>query len=303
MNVTAIRSDKVYQKIMEAPLGKKNDIYRYELMQPFEKKWACYGIPLQAADPNGYDAVAASGMLGHLAPAKVDGGQRENIRALSSEELWRSCGTSIEDSLRCFEERGIRLPVRDYLFTILLADPENPYTAMNERYCGDGGIPGYIFAWLVPNQYTLRRLPAALAHEANHNVRFQFIRWRPDVTLGEMLVSEGLAENFAVRLHGEDLAGPWVTKTGRRTLEEVIKPVIRGALHIQGLENLNGYLYGGETAAQQNLPGPGLPYCAGYACGYHLVRHYLQKTGKSVVEATLLPAEEILQAAEDFWNL
>ena len=49
-------------------------------------------------------------------------------------------------------------------------------------------------------------------------------------------------------------------------------------------------------------PAVGLPYCAGYACGYHLVKHYLKKTGKSIVEATLLPASEILEVAEDFWN-
>lgn len=37
MKISAIRSDKVYSKIMSAPLDKKNDIYRYELMKPFEK--------------------------------------------------------------------------------------------------------------------------------------------------------------------------------------------------------------------------------------------------------------------------
>ncbi len=38
MKISAIRSDKVYSKIMNAPLDKKNDIYRYELMKPFWKK-------------------------------------------------------------------------------------------------------------------------------------------------------------------------------------------------------------------------------------------------------------------------
>ncbi len=56
------------------------------------------------------------------------------------------------------------------------------------------------------NDYTLEHLPVALAHETNHNVRFQFIKWRNDITLGEMMVSEGLAENFATYLYGEDKA-------------------------------------------------------------------------------------------------
>ncbi|MEY8485113.1 DUF2268 domain-containing putative Zn-dependent protease [Lachnospiraceae bacterium 48-21] len=73
-------------------------------------------------------------------------------------------------------------------------------------------------------------------------------------------------------------------------------------LNVQGLENLNAYLYGDEMAALQNYPPVELPYCAGYACGYYLVKHFLKKTGKSIIEATLLPAKEILDAAEDFWN-
>ena len=65
----------------------------------------------------------------------------------------------------------------------------------------------------VVNSVSFADLPVALAHETNHNVRFQFIKWRNDITLGEMMVSEGLAENFATYLYGEDKAGPWVKKT------------------------------------------------------------------------------------------
>ena len=302
MKVIPIRSDGIYKKIMKAPSEKKNDIYRYEMMMPFEKKWACYSVPMKATTPNGYDVIMASCMLGHIAPTKVDESQRANIEALSSNELWSDCKLSIENSLNCFIDKGIQLPVKDYLFTILLANSESPYIKMNEGYCGDGGIPGYIFSWLIPNEYTLTHLHVALAHEVNHNVRFQFIKWKNDITLGEMMVSEGLAENFATHLYGEDKAGPWVTKTDMQTLNEYIKPIIFGGLSVQGLEKLNAYLYGDEMAALQNYPAVGLPYCAGYACGYHLVKHYLKKTGKSIVEATLLPANEILKATEDFWN-
>lgn len=45
MNVKAIRSDAVYQKIMNAPSEKRNDIYRYELMQPFEKNGTAIMFP------------------------------------------------------------------------------------------------------------------------------------------------------------------------------------------------------------------------------------------------------------------
>ena len=44
MKLSCVRSDAVYKKIMEAPVEKKNDIYRYELMMPFKGKWDCYQI-------------------------------------------------------------------------------------------------------------------------------------------------------------------------------------------------------------------------------------------------------------------
>ncbi len=302
MKINAIRSDGVYSKMMAAPFEKRNDIYRYELMMPFEKKFACYHIPMKAATPNGYDVIMASSMLGHLAPAKVDETQSVNIEQISSNELWDKCELSIKKSLDCFTAHGIELPVQEYLFTILLANAESPYTILNDGYCGDGGIPGYIFCWLVPNDYTISQLPVALAHETNHNVRFQFIKWRNDITLAEMIVNEGLAENFAAYLYGEEKVGPWVSKTTIESLNGHIKPIIYKSLDVQGLENITAYLYGDQMAVMQNYEPVGLPYCAGYACGYHLVKHYLKKTGINIVEATLHPAKEILDATEDFWN-
>lgn len=302
MKVNAVRSDTVYAKIASAPMEKKNDIYRYEMMMPFEKKWGYYNVPMKATTKNGYDVIMASDMLGHLVPTKVDVSQKKNIEMLSSDLLWSECQKSIERSLGYFSENGIDLPVKEYLYTILLADPESPYVVLCDGYSGEGGIPGYINAWLVPSDNTLKRLPVCLAHEVNHNVRFQFIEWKNDITLGEMIVSEGLAENFATHLYGEDMVGPWVYKTDKQTLNEYIKPITREGLGIQGMDNLNAYLYGDEMAALQGFEPVGLPYCAGYACGYYLVKHYLKKTGKNIVEATILPANEILKAAEDFWD-
>lgn len=302
MNVKEIRSDIVYAEIMNAETEKKNDIYRYQLMRPFEKKWSCIHVPLKAAVPGGYDVIMASGMLGFALPTDIDETQKKNIELIGDRKLWEACTESIQKSLDCFAQAGIQLPVQEYLYTILLANPDSPYIRLSDGYCGDGGIPGYIFASLVPNAFTMKRLPAALAHETNHNVRFQFIEWKNDVTLAEMMVNEGLAENFAVHLYGVENAGPWVTKTDMQTLKEKVKPVIRKGLDVQGLQNLNAYLYGDEIALAQNCEPVGLPYCAGYACGYHMVRHYLEKTGISIVDATILPADEILANVEDFWE-
>ena len=302
--VRALRSAGSYARMMAAPPEKRADLYRHELMAPLKAKWDCYHVPLRATQPGGYDVVMASEMLGILPPAHVDESWADAAHRLADDDLWHASQQAVERALARFVERDIQLPVQDYLFSILLGNPDNPALAASDGYCGDGGIPGYVLAWLVPSDDTVRRLPAALAHETNHNVRFQFIAWRDDITLGEMMVSEGLAENFAVSLYGEENAGPWVTKTSADVLESTVKPAIRTALDVQGMAGLSAYLYGDEIAAAQGYPTVGLPYCAGYACGYDLVRCYLNATGTDIAEATLLPAEVILQEAEaaGFWG-
>lgn len=300
--VKEVRSDEIYRRIMEAPMDKKDDIYRYELMKEFEKKWDMYHCPLKAKHPGGYDVVMASGMLGYLLPQKIGEGEKELIQELADEKLWENCRKSIQNSLQQFTDAGIDLHVKEYLFTLALADPDSPYSKMNDNYCGDGGIPGYIFGSLVPSEHTKSRIPVALAHETNHNVRFQYVKWSNDISLGEYMICEGLAENFATFLYGEENVGPWVSKTDAETLNEYIKPLIREALDVQGFDNITSYMYGDEMAKMQNYIPVGMPYCAGYACGYHMVKYYLKKTGKSIVEATILPAEEILREIEEFWE-
>lgn len=302
MEIKTIRSDEIYRKIIAAPLEKKNDIYRYEMMKPFEKKWACYNIPIKAKQENGYDVIRASNMLGYLAPVQVDDNLKESVDLISEDAFWKSCQSSVEEALGRFVNAGIELPVQNYLYTILLADPESPYTILSEGYSGDGGIPGYIFGAIAPNAYTISRLPVALAHECNHNIRFQFEKWRHDISLAEMMVAEGLAENYATSIYGEEKLGPWVSKTNIETLNNDIKPLIKDALNVSGMDNLTSYLYGDEIAKMRGYFPVGLPYCAGYACGYYMIKHYLKKTGKTIVEATLMPTEEILSEIEDYWN-
>ena len=302
MNVKSVYSPDVYRKIMTAEQEKKDDIYRYELMLPFQGKWDCYHIPLNAPREGAYDIIMANNRLGLFAPSKVNETTKPWIDAISDQNLWDACQSSIENALERFVNKGIELKVQEYLFSIFLANPDNAYTKANEGYCGDGGIPGFVMGWLIPTAKNIKKLPAALAHETNHNVRYQYIKWTNDVTLGEMLVGEGLAENYATTIHGEAFLGPWVSKTDPELLP-LIKESIYDGLHTTGFENITAYLYGDEMARMQNFPEVGLPYCAGYAVGYHLIKYYLQKTGIGIEEATILPHDEILKEVEEFWTM
>lgn len=302
MNIIEVRSDEVYKKIMNAPIEKKENIYRYEMMKPFEFKWKCINVPIKSKQEGGFDVIMASEMLGFLPPKFIDLTQEEKINILSNNSIWNTCKDTIKNSIDSFIKEGYEVKVTDYKFSILLANPNSPYTIFNEGYCGDGGIPGYIFLSLVPNEYTISRLPVALSHECNHNIRFQFIKWSNDITLQEMMINEGIAENFATWMFGEDMVGPWVSKTDMDTLNDYIKPIIKEGLNETGFDNITAYLYGDEMAQMQGYYPVGLPYCAGYACGYHMIKYYLKKTGKSIVEATLLPYDEIINEIKDFWN-
>lgn len=302
MIVKSVYSPDIYRKIMDASQDKKENIYRYELMLPFKGKWDCCHIPMKASREGAYDIIMANNRMGIFPPAEVDLTTKAWIDAISDQKLWDACRKSIENALARFIRKGIELKVQEYLFSIFLADPENAYTQMNEGYCGDGGIPGFVMGWLIPTASNLKKLPAAFAHETNHNVRYQFIKWTNDVPLGEMLVGEGLAESYATAIHGGEFLGPWVSKTDPELLP-LIKEIIYAGLDATGFENITAYLYGDEMARMQCFPEAGLPYCAGYAVGYRLIQYYLKKTGVSIEEATILPHEEILKEVEEFWKL
>lgn len=77
MKIKAIRSDEIYRKMMSAPNDEKENIYRYELMQPFEFKWQCMGISLKAQTVDGYDVVSAAGMGGGYTPSQITNDQGE----------------------------------------------------------------------------------------------------------------------------------------------------------------------------------------------------------------------------------
>ncbi|WP_413927012.1 DUF2268 domain-containing putative Zn-dependent protease [Clostridioides sp. ZZV15-6383] len=65
---------------------------------------------------------------------------------------------------------------------------------------------------------------------------------------------------------------------------------------------MTSYLYGDDIAKMQGYFPVGLPYCAGYDFGYHMIKYYLEKTNKSIIEATSLPYSEIIEAIKEFWE-
>ncbi|MET3544712.1 uncharacterized protein YjaZ [Paenibacillus favisporus] len=301
MNIKTLRSDRIYQKVAQALPEDKLELFRNEMMAPFMKQWEIQQIPFRAEEANGFDVITFNSMM-HRSPDQITPQISAEIEQISSDSFWLECEHAVQKSLGLFAEHGIHLPVSEYLFTLQLGNPESRALTINEGYSGFGGIPGFIWGTLLPNDYTIPRMKVALAHECNHNVRYQFIQWDHTVHLGELIVSEGLAENYAAFMFGEEWLGPWVTKTNADTLNRHIKPVLSEKLHVTGFDQIAPYLYGDEIAELQNFKPVNMPYSAGYACGYYLIQYYLRKTGKTIFEATITPAAQILDEVEGFWD-
>ena len=71
MNIKAIRSDAIYRRMAGASKEEKDNIYRYELMEPFAFKWNCMGIPLKAEKEGGCDVISAGIMSGGYSPSQI----------------------------------------------------------------------------------------------------------------------------------------------------------------------------------------------------------------------------------------
>jgi uncharacterized protein YjaZ len=162
-------------------------------------------------------------------------------------------------------------------------------------YAGFGGLPGYLMVSLsLTDNYTLPRVGPASVHEINHNVRFKIVPFLPmHITVADYIIAEGLAEAFAAEFFGEELVGYFVTDFNEEDLATA-KRVIGGALDVSGFNAVRGYIFGDTITASWGLPKAGVPDFAGYAIGYRVVQQYLQRTGRSVVEATFLPSQEII---------
>ncbi|WP_232695939.1 DUF2268 domain-containing protein [Brevibacillus daliensis] len=280
-----------YETLLSLPLEKRGNFFRYTMMKAFEDMWNTINVPLKAKQQNGYDVLMATSMLGFL-----DIKESEIIeKALKELKAIEALDIAQKTLKRCIEfSRAANLEVsaEELKFGMYIADPEK--LKKEKGYCGFGGIPGYVITTIHPNDYNVPRIPALIAHEFHHNLRFSYFNWNHgDVTLGEYLVIEGLADSFATELYGEEHLGPWVTSIDEEDLEYSIH-VIREGFHLKGFDEVSSYMFGDEIAKQRGYSPVGLSSGAGYAVGYHAVQSFMKKNNITIQEATLLSSEKII---------
>ncbi|MDN9010599.1 DUF2268 domain-containing protein [Brevibacillus laterosporus] len=285
----------IYKQMLDVSAEEQIEMFRYKLMKPFEAMWKTIGVPLKAPVQNGYDVIMASQMLGLWVPSSSDSSAlKDEVLQLEQIHANHLSERVLEEVVEEFSKIGYNLPLEEIHYALFIGDRMSKEMQFVQGYSGFAGIPGYIQIYICPNDYTLPRLPHVIAHEFNHQVRFCYEPFRyGDVSVGEYIVIEGLAESFAVHMYGEERIGPWVTHLVGDELAYSTR-VIRDSLHVRGFSEVRSYLFGDDLADKMGYQRVGLSPYAGYGVGYHLVQAYLKKTGKSIMEATLTPANQII---------
>ncbi|WP_440897124.1 DUF2268 domain-containing protein [Amphibacillus sp. Q70] len=287
-----------YGELLEIQdLEKRKDYFRYEMMEPFKQMWNLINVPIKAKQQNGYDVIMASKMLG-FADVSDDENIREGLSILRENNSYAVAENALKNCIAKANNAGLKINADEIKFGLYISDPEK--LKLQKGYTGFGGIPGFITVNIYPNDYNLPKIPAVIAHEFNHNIRFSYFDWdHGNVTVGDYLVIEGLAESFAKELYGTEQIGPWVTNMDKEELKYSID-VIGESLDIKGFAEVSSYMFGDEIAAQEGYQPIGLPFCAGYAVGYKTVQSFMEKDNKTIYEATLASTDEIINGSELF---
>ncbi|TQL77408.1 uncharacterized protein YjaZ [Stackebrandtia endophytica] len=224
---------------------------------------------------------------------------RDGLEALVAADAWTRVETALEQGITTLTEANPGMAIPDLTVLLLLGDPENPHFLDEVRgLSAFGGISGYIAITVWPTPQVLDRLEAIAVHELHHNLRYSpgGVVWNPmTVTVGEHVVSEGLADLFAVQLYGEAGYTHFVSDDTRFD-DDVLAKVVTG-LKVTGMADFAAWVLGDATARQLGGEPVGLPTGAGYAAGTRLVRAYLDATGTTAAAAVHTDAADILRIA------
>lgn len=229
---------------------------------------------------------------------------RDEERCLDAVETLIAAGAqermqrAADDALAVLLEAKPELEVPDISVLLVLGDPgDEHFMDPCKGVTGFGGISGHIVITLWPCPENVARLESTTVHELHHNLRFGpgGVVWDPaTVTVGEHIVSEGLADAFARQLYGDELGH---TRIGVPHLhdDEVFAKVLTG-LDVTGMENFTAWAHGDPSAERFGLTPVGLPMGAGYAAGNRLVDTYLAATGQTAAQALHADSAEVIAA-------
>lgn len=221
-----------------------------------------------------------------------DPGFGSALDQLAEAKVWDRMRTALDLAWERLAAAGVR-HAEEVNVVLLLGDPDDrQLVERGSGYAGMGGIPGVIMLTIWPTETSLAKIGYAAAHELNHNVRYANVVWNPaTVTVGEWVVSEGLAEAFVRELAGPEALVPWLFDGP--DLDSAYEKIV-GAIDVAGMGNLSPYVFGDAFAAELGQQPVGVPDFAGYSVGLRIVDAHLAASGLTAAQSVALPVEEIL---------
>lgn len=292
MTITVLDTYPAMKEILRAPVGQRHDLVR-AMMAPAEGGYHRF--------PGEVDLVQMH-QFGSGFPLDRDEDRcLEGLEALRAANAWERIQVALERALAVQTDAIPAVRPFDITVLVVLGDPGSThFMDTTLGMVANGSVSGYIYLIVWPYPQNLDRLEATAVHELHHNLRFSpgAVVWDPDtVTVGEHVVSEGLADAFARQLYGDELG---YTRIGVPHLhdDEVFERVVSG-LEVTGMENFTAWVHGDEFAKLFGVTPVGLPTGAGYAVGNRLVDAYLEANGQAATEALLAPSREVIDTALD----
>jgi uncharacterized protein YjaZ len=190
---------------------------------------------------------------------------------------------------------GLKLP-ESLRVLFVLGDPgSEQLMKVTGGYYGMGSSPGLLYLLGWPSEEIIGRIAHCAVHEFHHQARYTNVPWHP--TVGEHVISEGLAEAFVRELSGVEAMGPWSSMVSGEELDRAYEKIMAD-FDLEGMHLTSAYVLGDTTVARFGQEPRGIPDMAGYAVGLRLVDAHLAATGMTVAESTALPVSRIVPRGE-----
>ncbi|WP_280242702.1 DUF2268 domain-containing protein [Nocardia abscessus] len=290
MTITVLDTYSAMQEILRAPAADRTALL-HTMLEPMKGMYRYF--------PGDVDLVA---MHHHSSGFPLDRDAErclDALETLAAAGAWDRIQRALDDAVAVQLAATPQLEVPDITVLFVLGDPGDAhFMGPVLGLTGNGGISGYIVITLWPFPENVARLEATVVHELNHNLRYSpgGVVWDPaTVTVGEHVVSEGLADAFARQLYGDELGYARIGVPHLRD-DAVFAKVVSG-LGVTGMQNFTAWVHGDATAERFGAAPVGLPTGAGYAVGNRLVDAYLAATGQTAAQALHADASAIIATA------
>lgn len=287
MDITVLDSHDAMRRILTAPVADRAAIARPFLEQVKGMYRYFPGEP---------DVVELHHLGGGFRLDADDDRYLPALELMAQADVWTRVERALGRALTVQLDATPDIAVPDEIVVlVVLAHPDGFFMDVNLGMSANGSVTGYLWINVWPTPEVLERIEATAVHELHHNLRYANVVWDPaTVTVGEHVVSEGLADAFARQLHGDR----GYARLGLAALDDdaAFAKVVTG-LDVTGMQHFVAWVHGDAHARRYGAEPVGLPTGAGYAAGNRLVDAYLAATGTTAAEALLADREEVIRTA------